>query len=122
MSPSVRTSRTSDARTCAEPRSLAIGCHRWAASSQTWLPRPRPSRSRPVPTRAPPVISPGATGGARRDGDLEPLPEVTVCSQVDSSHHVANEVLALRFGLDTFGDTTNDGVGRPLTHAQTIRN
>jgi probable LLM family oxidoreductase len=46
-----------------------------------------------------------------------------VCSQVDSPHHhVGNEGPAVRFGLDTFGDTTNDGAGRPLTHAQTIRN
>jgi hypothetical protein len=29
---------------------------------------------------------PGATGRARRDGGLEPLTEVTVHSQVDSSH------------------------------------
>jgi len=28
----------------------------------------------------------------------------------------------LTFGLDTFGDKTNDADGRPLTHAQTIRN
>ena len=27
----------------------------------------------------------------------------------------------LVFGLDTFGDTTNDAEGRPLSHAQTIR-
>src|SRR3979409_2253666 len=28
----------------------------------------------------------------------------------------------LPFGLDTFGDKTNDADGRPLSHAQTIRN
>ena len=28
----------------------------------------------------------------------------------------------LVFGLDTFGDVTNDAAGRPLSHAQTIRN
>jgi probable LLM family oxidoreductase len=28
----------------------------------------------------------------------------------------------LVFGLDTFGDVTNDAEGRPLSHAQTIRN
>jgi probable LLM family oxidoreductase len=28
----------------------------------------------------------------------------------------------LVLGLDTFGDTTNDEMGRPLSHAQTIRN
>ena len=27
----------------------------------------------------------------------------------------------LLLGLDTFGDTTNDAAGRPLSHAQTIR-
>jgi hypothetical protein len=28
----------------------------------------------------------------------------------------------LIFGLDTFGDVTDDADGRPLSHAQTIRN
>jgi len=28
----------------------------------------------------------------------------------------------LIMGLDTFGDVTNDAEGRPLSHAQTIRN
>ena len=28
----------------------------------------------------------------------------------------------LSFGLDTFGDVTNDAAGRPISHAQTIRN
>ncbi|KOV83820.1 LLM class flavin-dependent oxidoreductase [Nocardia sp. NRRL S-836] len=28
----------------------------------------------------------------------------------------------ITFGLDTFGDVTNDADGRPLTHAETIRN
>ncbi len=29
---------------------------------------------------------------------------------------------ALVLGLDTIGDVTNDPAGRPLSHAQTIRN
>jgi probable LLM family oxidoreductase len=32
------------------------------------------------------------------------------------------ERFPLVFGLDTFGDVTNDADGRPLSHAQTIRN
>jgi probable LLM family oxidoreductase len=34
----------------------------------------------------------------------------------------ASQPFPLIFGLDTFGDVTNDEDGRPITHAQTIRN
>jgi probable LLM family oxidoreductase len=34
----------------------------------------------------------------------------------------ASQPFPLIFGLDTFGDVTNDKDGRPITHAQTIRN
>jgi len=34
----------------------------------------------------------------------------------------AQPTFPLEFGLDTFGDVTNDAEGRPLSHAQTIRN